>query len=314
MKWEADHGFSGVVLVARDGSIFFHRAYGQANREKNVPMRTDSILAIGSTSIDFTKAGILLLAERGKLRLDDSIDKFLSNVPADKKAITIQHLMTGRAGLQNFHELPTDRDPDHGWIDRQEAINRILGQKLLFAPGTNRKHSHSAFGLLAAIIELVSGQSYPDFTRQNLFAPAGMKDTGFFGDHYDLDRMAIGYGLKTDGTINAPPYWGKTSWLVMGSGGQVSTAMDMWRWLQAIYGGKILSPESLRRYGSPGILAGGDMYGFEIVYAGNHRSCMIVMSNSACRETRPALRRLTESLARLVRSSKGQPAAGGGGS
>jgi CubicO group peptidase (beta-lactamase class C family) len=314
MKWEVDHGFSGVVLVARDGSIVFHRAYGMANREKNIPMRTDSILAIGSTSIDFTKAGILLLADRGKLRLDDSIDKFLTNVPPDKKAVTIQHLLTGRSGLPNFHDLPTDRDPDHSWIDRQEAITRILNQKLLCAPGTKRRHSHSAFGLLAAIIEIVSGQSYPDFTRQKLFVPLGMKDTGFFGDHYDPDRMAVGYGMRKDGTINAPPYWGKTTWLVMGSGGQVSTAMDMWRWIQTIYGGKLLSTESQKRYGPPAILAGGDMYGFEIVYAGNHRSCMIVMSNSASRQTRPALRRLSESLARLVRDSQRQPAPVSGGS
>jgi CubicO group peptidase (beta-lactamase class C family) len=265
MQWEAGHGFSGVVLVARDGKIAFHKAYGMADRKKQIPMRTDTILAIGSTPIDFTKAGILLLIEQGRLKPSDPITMFFDNVPDDKRQITVEHLMTGRSGLRDFHDLPADRDKDHSWIDRAEAVRRILNQKLLFVPGQGRRHSHSAWGLLAAMLEMVSGQTYPEFTREHLFKPAGMKDTGFFGEPYPEDRTAIGYGPSKDGTINAPPYWGKTSWLVMGSGGQVSTALDMWRWVQAIYGGKILSPASLDRYGDgQGILSGGDMNGIEI--------------------------------------------------
>jgi CubicO group peptidase (beta-lactamase class C family) len=302
MQWEADHGFSGVVLVARDGKIAFHKAYGLANREKQIPMRPDTILAIGSTPIDFTKAAILLLIERGKLKLSDPIKKFFDNVPEDKQAITIEHLMTGRSGLRDFHDLPRDRDKDHSWIDRTEAVRRILNQRLLFAPGKGRRHSHSAWGLLAAIVEIASGQRYPEFTREHLFKPAEMNDTGFFGEAYADDRMAIGYGPHKDGQINAPPYWGKTSWLVMGSGGQVSTALDMWRWVQAIYGGKLLSPTSVQRYGGNGqnILSGGDMYGFEIVYSGNNRSCMIIMSNTGSPKRMQQWRNLGDALAALV--------------
>ena len=117
MNWEAKHGYSGVVLVARDGKVAFHKAYGLANRDKKIAMRPDTILAIGSTPIDFTKAGILLLAQRGKLKLSDPITKYFENVPADKRPITIQQLMSGRSGLQDFHDLPTDRDPNHS-LDR----------------------------------------------------------------------------------------------------------------------------------------------------------------------------------------------------
>jgi CubicO group peptidase (beta-lactamase class C family) len=302
MKSEADQGFSGVVLIAREGKVVFHQAYGMANREKQILMRLDSILAIGSTPIDFTMAGVLLLAQRGKLSLSDSIDKYLENVPEDKRAITIQHLITGRSGLRDFHDLPGDHDRDHSWIDRAEAVRRILKQKLLFPPGQKRRHSHSAIGLLAAIIEIVSGQSYPQFTRTQLFEPAGMVDTGFFGEDYATDRMAVGYGPRKDGKINAPPYWGKTSWLVMGSGGQVSTAMDMWRWTQALYGGKVLSPESLKHYPNPpgALLNGGDMYGFEIMYTGGERSFMVIMSNIASPRWRPRIDKLGQALASLV--------------
>lgn len=302
MQWEVEHGYAGVLLLARDGKVVFHKAYGMANRDKQIPMRPDTIFGIGSTPIDFTKAGILLLADRGKLKLDDPITKYFGSVPADKRPITIQHLMTGRSGLRDFHDVPGDRDPDHSWIDRSEAVRRILNQKLLFVPGQGRRHSHSAWGLLAAILEIVSGQSYPAFTREHLFQPAGMKDTGFFGEPYAEERMALGYGPRKDGASNAPPYWGKTSWLVMGSGGQISTALDMWKWVQATHGGKLLSPESTKRYAGPGrnILAGGDVYGFEIIYAGNDRSCMILMSNTGSPKRRPANGRLGDALATLV--------------
>jgi CubicO group peptidase (beta-lactamase class C family) len=305
MQWEVEHGFAGVVLVAREGKVVFAKAYGMANREKRIPMRVDTVLGIGSTPIDFTKVGILLLAERGKLKISDPITKYFHDVPTDKQKITIAHLMSGRSGLRNFHDVPTDRDPDHGWIDRDEAVRRILAQKLLFPPGQGQQHSHSAWGLLAVILEMASGQTYPEFTREHLFKPAGMNDTGFFGESYPEERLAIGYGTQTDGKINAPPYWGKTSWLVMGSGGQVSTAPDMWRWVQAVYGGKILSAASMRRYGDgQGIFAGGDVYGFEIVYAGNNRSAMFVLSNVGSRQRMPGWRRLTDDFAALVLERK----------
>lgn len=302
MTWEADHGFAGVVLVVRDGSILFHQAYGLANREKKIAMRPDTILGIGSTPIDFTKVSILRLAEEGRLSLSDPITKFFEGVPEDKRAMTLDHLMTGRSGLEDFHDVPTDRDADHSWIDRDEAVRRILGGKLLFPPGSSRRHSHSGYGLLAAVVEIASGKSFADYTREKIYEPAGMTDTRFFGEAYPEDRMAIGYGRKRDGEINAPPYWGKTSWLVMGSGGQVSTAMDMFRFNRAIHGGKLLSPESVRKLALPEsqMLVGGDVYGFEIMYTTGARSFMIVMGNAGSPATIPALRRLGRDLAALV--------------
>jgi membrane-associated protease RseP (regulator of RpoE activity) len=87
----------------------------------------------------------------------------------------------------------------------------------------------------------------------------------------------------------------------MGSGGQVSTALDMWRWVQAVFGGKILSPASLRRYGDgQGILAGGDVYGFQIVYAGDNRACMIIMSNTGSPNRMRQWRALEEGFSALV--------------
>ena len=302
MQEEAANGFSGVLLVARDGEIVFHEGYGYADREKKIPITPETIFAIGSTPIDFTRAGILLLAQRGKIELSDRITKYFRRVPPDKRAITIEHLMSGQSGLRDFLGRPSDSNPDHTWIDRQEAIKRIFEDSLLFAPGKGQRHSHAAWGLLAAIIEIVSEQTYPEFTRQHLLEPAGMKDTGFFGEKYPVERMAIGYGDRGEGEVNAPPYWGPTSWLVMGSGGQTSTTGDMYRWHRALASGAILEGDFLAQYWSPrgSILAGGDMFGFEIRYTQGPETMMVVISNAGGPGRMPRLRTLGLDLTALV--------------
>ena len=299
---EAAAGFVGVVLVVRDGAIVLHEAHGLANREKSIAMKPDTVLGIGSTPIDFTKVAILQLAERGKLSLDDPVGKFFANVPEDKRSMTLDHLMTGRSGLPDFHDVPADRDKDHSWIDRDEAVRRILGATLLFPPGKRREHSHSGFGLLAAVVEIASGKTYPEYVRENVFAPAGMTDSGFFGEPIAEERLAIGYGPRQDGTINAPPFWGKTSWLVMGSGGQVATAADMNRFAEALHAGKLVSRENLKRIvgAAPDMLVGGDMHGYEIMYTLGAKSRFVVMSNAGSPRTIPALRRLGRDLAQLA--------------
>ena len=281
---EAAAGFSGAVLIVREGQVVLDKGYGLANRELGVRITPETIFATGSLPIDYTHAGILWLAQEEKLELTDPITRFFAKVPEDKRSITIDHLMSGASGLPDFHDLPGDRDPDHSWIDRDEAIRRIFAQELLFPPGQGDEHSHSAWGVLAAIVEIASGKSYQDFTRQHLFAPAGMVDTGFNGDAVPAERLAVGYGTSSDGEINAPPYWGKTSWLVLGSGGQIGTTRDSARWLDAVREDKILEPAWADRYIGPGVGASrnGDSYGYEMfVYHGpGAESYAVTLTNS----------------------------------
>ena len=283
LEEEAGKGFSGVVLAARDGRIVLHRGFGLANREKRIPNTTNTVFAIGSTPIDFTHAAILKLVDLGKLTTSDRITRFLKDVPADKQAITLQHLMTGRSGLKNFHGIPgVDDDLDLSWIDRETALRRILGSELLFAPGTAEAHSHSAWGVLAAVIEIASDQSYADFLQEHLFEPAGMTRTGLYPITRDLDpdQIAVGYGANRIPPLNAPQHWGRTSWLVMGSGGMVSTAADLYRWNRAVLGGNLLSPESTRRYGGGDVGAGGNDRGFFTLYTQTADTMVIVCTNS----------------------------------
>ncbi len=276
--------FTGAVLVVRDGEVLVDRGYGPANRERGYQVTPDTVFATGSLPIDYTHAAILWLAQNGRLHRESPITDFFDQVPEDKRAITVEHLMTGGSGLQDFHDLPGDRDPDHAWIDRDEAVRRIFAQELLFPPGEGEAHSHSAWGLLAAIVEIVSGQSYQEFTRRHIFEPAGMAGTGFNGDPVPAERLAIGYGARSDGEINAPPYWGRTSWLVLGSGGQVGTTRDTGRFLEAVRDGRILEPEWARRFLGSGIGASrnGDAYGYEMFYcyAPGARSYAVTLTNA----------------------------------
>ncbi len=292
--------FAGTALAIHDGKTVLEQAYGLADRESGRRTTLDTAYCIGSTPIDFTSLAIRLLGQRGKLRLEDPIDRFLKNVPTDKRGITIGHLMTGASGLPNFHDVAgKDWNPDLAWIDRETAIARILAQPLLFAPGTGRQHSHSAFGLLAAIVEIISGDSYAQFLRREIFTPAGMTRTGFYGETLGLTQadFATGYGPSSAGLPNIPPNWGPTSWLVMGSGGMFSTLGDMQRFYEAVDAGRFVKGEWLKT--GPTADVGGSDRGFYIFHVTNGKgSRVLFLTNGKGR--RPAIRALQRGLEKLV--------------
>ncbi len=305
LKEAESAGLSGAILVIRNGNIFLREGYGYADRSRNIPNKPDTMFAIGSTPIDFTQGAILKLEDMGKLRTSDPINKYLPNVPEDKKAITIDQLMTGRSGLPNFHGRPNDPDPDNSWIDRDEALRRILGSELLFPPGTDRAHSHSAFGLLAAIVEIVSGDTYMGFLRKNMFDPSSMNWTHHYEDvHAGDEQVAIGYGGRDAASVNSPKNWGKTSWLVLGSGGMVSTVGDLHRWNQAVRDGKLLSSASTEKYWKVGggVFVGGNMHGFYTSYTTGPNSMFFLCTNDIAQSDRSE--KLTDALVSLVNKPK----------
>jgi CubicO group peptidase (beta-lactamase class C family) len=225
------------------------RGYGRVGPRTDGPPTLDTVYDIGSMPIDFTRAAILFLCQTGRASLDDPIGRHIAGVPADKAGITLGQLMEGRSGLANFHFRDTDADKDLAWIDRDTALKRIFEQPLLFAPGTGSSHSHSAFGLLAAVVENVSGQAYGDFLRETLFGPAGMKRTGFYGESLGLPDSAFAVGSgQAASTPSIPPRWGPASWLVIGSGGMVSSVGDMRRGFEYIASGRLLRGPWLQRY------------------------------------------------------------------
>ncbi|HEX7878694.1 MAG TPA: serine hydrolase domain-containing protein [Candidatus Eisenbacteria bacterium] len=280
---EEGAGFSGVVYATRGGKVVLHRGYGMANRDTGRKNDINTVFAIGSIPIDFTRAAILKLDEMGTLHTSDLISKYFEGVPADKAAMTIDHLLNGTSGLPDFHhKAGVDADRDLAWIDRQTAIDRILAQPLLFAPGNGEQNSHSGWVLLATLVEIVSGKGYEAFLREHFFGPAGMTRTGNHESAADFldDEFAVGYGGESVGKLNIPKYWGRTSWLVMGSGGMESTPGDLALWHAAIRERKTLGDAAAARYLEPGVFAGGDDRGFFCLYNQGGDDQVIVCCNA----------------------------------
>ena len=139
VRQEVDAGFSGAVLLVRDGEVVLDKGYGFADRDQEIPNTPDTIFALGSTPIDFTHVAILQLLHQGKLRLDDPITRYFDQMQGEHAAITIDMLRTGRSGLPDFPDIPgVDEDPDHSPLSREELIDRTARAELLFEPGSER--------------------------------------------------------------------------------------------------------------------------------------------------------------------------------
>jgi CubicO group peptidase (beta-lactamase class C family) len=157
----ADWGFAGTIVVAKDNQVVLAKGYGLADREKKIPMTTDTVISIGSITKQFTAAAILKLEMEGKLRVTDSIDKYFPNVPEDKKAITLHHLLTHCSGLVS------DFGDDFDKVTRDEIIRRAMASKLLWQPGHRYRYSNAGYSLLGAIVEIVSGRPYEAFLHDS---------------------------------------------------------------------------------------------------------------------------------------------------
>ena len=184
-----------AVGVYRDGRIQYARGYGLADLEHRVPITPATVFDIGSTSKQFTAATILLLEQEGKLSLDDDVRRFLPELPAYERPITIRHLLHHTSGLRDYIgllRLAGVRTDDVATAD--DALQMLVRQRALnFAPGDEHLYSNSGYFLLSLIVERAAGRSLRDEARDRIFAPLGMTRTAYLGSYHDVvpDR-AIG--------------------------------------------------------------------------------------------------------------------------
>ena len=259
-------GMSGVIYIKKKDQIIMQKAFGMADRQHNHKNRLETIFGTGSRPIDYTVAAIQLLDQQGALRITDPITKYISQVPEDKLKMTLHHLMTGQSGLPDFFDNDEDWDADLAWVSRDEAVKRMMIQKLLFSPGEGRSHSHGAFGLLAAIVEIVSKDTYYSFIRKHFLDPAGMTRTGEYGERRNLkvEDFAAGSGPQIIGFPNIPPNWGPTSWLIKGSGGMYSSLGDLLKFYDYVRSGKVLDESHRKSFERATASVDGSMRGFEL--------------------------------------------------
>jgi CubicO group peptidase (beta-lactamase class C family) len=236
------NGFSGAVLAARDGKVVYAKGAGFANVELAMPNTPQTKFRVGSITKQFTAAAILLLQERGKLSVHNPVCKFFSDCPRAWKEITLHHLLAHTSGLPNYTDFP-DYDAKMALPETNESlIARFKNLPLEFKPGRIHEYSNSGYILLGAIIENVSGESYENFLRRNIFAPLEMNDTGVDRNEVALPNRAAGYSLKDGKLVNAA-YQEMSQ--AGGAGVLYSTVEDLFRWNEGLFGGKVLQPKSL---------------------------------------------------------------------
>ncbi|MFK7806131.1 MAG: serine hydrolase domain-containing protein [Anaerolineae bacterium] len=237
--------FAGAILVAQKGEVIYQAGIGLADVDDQVAITPQTVFDIGSLSKQFTAAAILHLEQQGKLSVDDTLDMYFAEIPADKAEITLHQLLTHSAGLP-----PYVYAGDFVETSRDEAQKLALEAELEFEPSSEYLYSDTGYGLLATIIEIVSGQSFPDYLHQNLFDPAGMVQTGFYNDAKWLElTVANGYNNGQDfgsAATRPGPYWG-----LIGFGGVLSTTGDLYLWSQALAENKILSAASREKLFTP---------------------------------------------------------------
>ena len=240
-------GYSGSLLVAKDGQVVHAGGYGLADRESGVPVTAETVFDIGSITKQFTAAAILKLEMEGRLSVNDPLSRWFTGVPADKQAITLHHLLTHSAGLRDQF------GNDYAVAERDSLAGVILRSELLWAPGTRYRYSNAGYSLLAMVVEKASGTGYEQYMREKLWAPAGMTRTGYVGVQWRPGELAVGYrGTRRDGTPT-DQRWAADGpwWNLRGNGGVLSTVTDMFRWHQALEGDAVLNAEAKRKMWTP---------------------------------------------------------------
>jgi CubicO group peptidase (beta-lactamase class C family) len=240
--------FMGTVLVTKDGKPFIDQGYGSADLEWQIPDSPSTRFRLGSITKQFTAASILLLQERGKLNIDDPVGKYMPDAPAAWSKITIYNVLTHTSGIPSFTGFPDYRASEWKDTNPTELVGRFRDKPLDFEPSTKFFYSNSGYVLLGYLIEKVSGQTYADFLQQNIFTPLGMKDTGIDSNAAILPQRAQGYrrsphGIEHDGYISMT--------IPFSAGALYSTTGDLLKWEQALFGGKVLKPESLAKMTTP---------------------------------------------------------------
>jgi CubicO group peptidase (beta-lactamase class C family) len=240
--------FMGSVLVARGETVVLDKGYGFANLEWDIPNSPTTKFRLGSITKQFTAACILLLEERGKLKVDDPVKKYMPDAPAAWDKVTILNVLTHTSGIPSFTDFPDYESTEAIPTTPEKLVARFRDKPLEFQPGEKWKYSNSGYVLLGYLIEKISGESYEKFVQENIFTPLGMKDSGYDSNSAIIRHRAAGYSPGPNGPQN-------TGFIHMSipfaAGALYSTTEDLLRWEQGLFGGKVLSPAPLQKMTTP---------------------------------------------------------------
>ena len=249
-----EKGFVGLsVAIMRDGKIIFAKGYGKRSIEKDLPVEAATSFAVGSITKQFTCACIFLLAEEGRLSIDNPVAKYFPDL-TQAGLITIRDLMNHVSGYPDYYPLD--------FVDRRMAkpikfdamLKEYAGGKLDFEPKTRFSYSNTGYIILGGIVAKVSGKPFAEFLRERILKPAKM-DHSRFGSPKELSSVATGY---TSFALGAPePATPEAEGWIDAAGGLWASASDLLRWDLALVEGKVLKPESYQTMTTPRKLTNG---------------------------------------------------------
>jgi len=237
-QWNTTHTPGCMLAVIQNGTIIYQQSYGMADLENNVSISPDSVFYIASTSKQFTAACILLLAQQGKLDLDDDICHHIPEMPIYNQPITIRHLVHHTSGLRDSLTLLdlSGINTTEATYNNADLLKLITRQEHLnFPPGEQYKYCNAGYLLMAEIVERISGQTFRQFAHNNIFAPLGMNHTHFDNNHTEhIPNRVVSYHLKNNNYIPYPKNFD-----IVGSGGLLTTVGDLALWDQNFYAPKV---------------------------------------------------------------------------
>jgi CubicO group peptidase (beta-lactamase class C family) len=259
--WSAADGPGCAVGVARNGEQLLAKGYGLADVANDVPITAATVFPVGSNSKQFTAMSILLLAEDGRLSLDDDVRKFLPELPVEEHPVLVRHLLHHTSGIRDYQALrylsglnvkPIQIDDVYGLMIRKRGLD--------FPPGSQFSYSNGGYVLLRLIVERVSGTTLDRFASERIFAPLGMTHTRWSEDWERVvpHRASVYEGSRESGLrqMNQPP--------LMGSGGIFTTVGDFLLWDENTYHNRLGKglPQLIADWRRPGRLDDGSPIGY----------------------------------------------------
>ena len=263
-RWSRGDTPGAAIIVIRDGRALLEKGYGLANLTTKESIGPKTIFDIGSVSKQFTAMALMILVERGKLNYSDKLSKFFPELQSEARQITLRHLLNHSSGIFDYTSVWGESAKLKGSAPRtsENVVRFLAGRKLLFPPGQRWEYSNSNYVLLAQIVSIISGESFPQFVRKNIFQPLGMNDSFVYEKNLTTrEGLAKAYVSQGDGfkpaNRNSENY-------VYGDGQVNTTVEDMAKWDQSLYTETLVKTRTLNEAFVPGRLNDGTLvsYGF----------------------------------------------------
>jgi CubicO group peptidase (beta-lactamase class C family) len=241
MNQFAAPGATGAALMLiRDGAVIKSEAYGLADVSRSVPCTVKTNFRLASLTKAFTAMAILILSERGKLKIADPLSNYISNLPPWANAVTLHHLLSHASGVWDYEDLLQSTTP----VKDRDVADLLRAQPAAyFQPGTNFRYSNTGYVLLALVVEAVSGISFAAFLRDHIFQPLQMCDTVAFENGVSIvPHRALGYTVSDSGIAETDQDLTSST---LGDGGIYSSVTDLFYWDQALHTEKLVRAQTL---------------------------------------------------------------------